>query len=209
MLLRRKGGAVPAIDAGPGLWFAVIVLATATSLASLRYLVGADMVPGPLQENFVENRTAFLIHIALGSTALLIGPWQFLTKLRQRRPGLHRALGRLYAVSCVLGGLAGLTIAPGSNGGPLAAAGFAALALLWIGTTAIAVSAAIRGDFASHQRWMIRSFALILAGVTLRLYLPVAIASGEGFAQVYAMIAWLCWVPNLCVALWLTRASRQ
>ena len=38
----------------------------------------------------------------------------------------------------------------------------------------MAWSAAMRRDFISHERWMIRSFALTFAAVTLRLQLPIA-----------------------------------
>jgi Predicted membrane protein (DUF2306) len=47
---------------------------------------------------------------------------------------------------------------------------------------------------------MIRSYSLTFAAVTLRIYLPVALASGVPFEIAYPAIAWLCWVPNLFVA---------
>jgi hypothetical protein len=46
---------------------------------------------------------------------------------------------------------------------------------------------------------MIRSFALTLAAVALRVYLPSALAAGIEFETAYPIIAWLCWVPNLLV----------
>ncbi len=51
-----------------------------------------------------------------------------------------------------------------------------------------------------HQRWMVRSFALCFAAVTLRLYLGAAMAGGLVYAQAYPVISFLCWVPNLVVA---------
>ena len=50
---------------------------------------------------------------------------------------------------------------------------------------------------------MVRSYALTLAAVTLRFYLPASLANGLPFEAVYAVIAWACWVPNLIVAEWL------
>ena len=56
-------------------------------------------------------------------------------------------------------------------------------------------------DFAAHERWMIRSFALTLAAVTLRIYLPIGVTLNNGeFTFPYTIIAWACWVPNLIVA---------
>jgi len=50
---------------------------------------------------------------------------------------------------------------------------------------------------------MIRSYSLTFAAVTLRIYLPLAFASGIPFEIAYPAIAWLCWVPNAIVAEWM------
>jgi hypothetical protein len=68
--------------------------------------------------------------------------------------------------------------------------------------------AALKRDFKSHPDWMLRSFALAFAAVTLRLYLPIAAMLGLDMDAAYRAIAWLCWVPNiLLVEVWL-RARR-
>ncbi len=182
-------------------WIVVVLLASLVSLASSRYLTGgAMMVPPPLKPNFIGHPVVFYVHIGAASTALLIGPWQFLDVLRRTYTTIHRLTGMVYVGACVVGGLAALPIALGSNGGLVAAAGFLTLAALWLWTTARAVAAIVAGDIPAHRRWMVRSFALTLAGVTLRLYLPVAVMGPFGFHNTYAAIAWLCWVPNLLLA---------
>ena len=190
-----------------GFWPVMTLLSIGVAGASLHYLAGAAMVPPPLKANFLDHPLAFYVHIACGTTALLVGPWQFLASLRARAKGLHRLMGAVYIAACGLGGLAGMVIAPGSNGGPVAAAGFFSLAVLWIWTTGNALAAILRRDVAAHQRWMRRSFALTLAGVTLRLYLPAAFIDYARFAEVYAVIDWACWVPNLIVAEAINRRS--
>jgi hypothetical protein len=50
---------------------------------------------------------------------------------------------------------------------------------------------------------MIRSYALCLAAVTLRIYIPVGLAAGIDYSTSYPAIAWLCWVPNLLAAEWI------
>ena len=57
-----------------------------------------------------------------------------------------------------------------------------------------------RARFDEHLRWMIRSFALTFAAVTLRLYLPFPPMMGFTFVEGYRAIAWLAWVPNLIAA---------
>ena len=182
-------------------WVVMLALASLVSLASMRYVAGgASMAPPPLKANFLDHPLAFYVHIAAASTALLVGPWQFLGRLRQTLPRLHRAMGKVYVSACFVGGSAAMVIAPGSNGGWVAAAGFLCLAALWLGTTGMAVFAIRAGRVEDHRRWMRRSFALTLAGVTLRLYLPLAFTGFVTFATAYAAIAWLCWAPNLLVA---------
>jgi len=64
----------------------------------------------------------------------------------------------------------------------------------------------LAGRYAEHRRWMIRSFSLIMAGVMLRVWVPLYYGlAGAGvvnfsFETAYAAIAWLCWVPNLLIA---------
>jgi hypothetical protein len=60
-----------------------------------------------------------------------------------------------------------------------------------------------KGDINNHQVWMIRSYALTFAAVTLRIWLPMAQALQIEFIEAYRVIAWLCWVPNLLIAQWI------
>ena len=56
---------------------------------------------------------------------------------------------------------------------------------------------------------MTRNFALTLAGVALRLWMPGLLAGGVPFDAAYPAVAWLCWVPNLVVAEAVVRAARR
>lgn len=143
-------------------------------------------------------------HVIASGVAMILGAFQFLRVLRQKQPALHRWMGRIYVTACLIGGFAGGTIALGSTEGPVAGWGFFVLAILWIPATLLALFAAMRRDFVDHERWMIRSFALTFAAVTLRLYLPSSQIAGIPFSDAYPIIAWACWVPNLIVAeLWI------
>jgi hypothetical protein len=78
----------------------------------------------------------------------------------------------------------------------MASSGFLTLGAAWIVTTGIAVRMILRGEAMRHRRWMIRSFALTAAAITLRIYLPLVFLSHWPFSIGYPVIAWLCWVPN-------------
>ena len=179
----------------------------ALALVSFRYLLRFGGTPPVIEGNlFIEPW--LMVHVAGAATALLLGPWQFSSRLRNRLPTLHRWIGRTYVVSCLVGGAAGFLLALGASTGPMSTIGFGSLAILWIVTTSLAWRRAVQGRFIEHRAWMIRSFALTFAAVTLRLYLPLIFVFQVGFDDAYRAISFLCWVPNLLVAeLYLRKAA--
>lgn len=195
---------MPKISSRPA-WMVMTLLSLVVALTAYRYPLNV----GPLAPNVVANLFArpFLdLHVAGAATALLIAPFQVLPGLRARRPGLHRVMGRIYVAGCLAGGIGGLVLAFGSTAGPIATAGFGLLALAWLATTVQAWRMALARRVAEHRAWMIRSMALTLAAVTLRLYLPFAALGPIPFFDAYRAIAFLCWVPNLLLAeVWLKR----
>jgi hypothetical protein len=180
-------------------WGMMAIVSIALALFSFRYLFGI----GPLAPNVVTNAFAspwLMIHVAGACTALLVGSFQFVPGIRSRFPVFHRWGGRVYAAGCIVGGSSGLLLALGSTSGPVATAGFGGLATCWLITTCRGWQLAMERRFAEHREWMIRSWALTLAAVTLRLYLPVAPLLGFSFVEGYRVISFLCWVPNLVIA---------
>jgi uncharacterized membrane protein len=165
-------------------------------------------------ETYQQHQTALLLHVGGGMVAIFLGPFQFIGRLRQRHVTLHKAMGCIYAIGCVTGAGAGLAMATRAHGGFPSTAGFTMLAIMSLITITFAVARIIRGDFAAHREWMIRSFSLTLAAFTLRVILTThGILEGTGvietpFTPVYQATAWLCWVPNLLVAEWYINASR-
>jgi uncharacterized membrane protein len=180
------------------------LLSLGVALTAMRYLAGVGPVPEVVAGNRHIN-PALVIHVAGAATALLLAPLQFVPRLRARLPRLHRWTGRIYVAGCLLGGMSGFVLALGVSTGPVSMAGFGLLALLWIAVTAQAWRKAMQRDFAAHRRWMIRSFALTFAAVTLRLYLPLGFLLPVSFDDAYRVISFLCWVPNLLAAEWLLR----
>ncbi len=184
------------------------VLAVGIALFSYRYLTASDMRgPQILANAFADP--FLVLHVLGAATALLVSPFQFLSRFRNRRSGLHRLVGRLYVAACLLGGVAGLPLALGSTAGPVASAGFAMLALLWLTATGVGWRRAIERRSAEHRRWMLRSWALTMAAVTLRLYLPLLPLLGIDFLAGYRAIAWLCWIPDLAAVEFYLRRQRN
>jgi uncharacterized membrane protein len=179
-----------------------------------RYLTfDPDVYFSEQRETYIRLQLALGIHVACGVLALLIGPFQFARRLRRRFVRVHRVSGVVYVSSATGLAVSGLVLAPTAYTGPVAATGFTLLGVGTLFTTWTALRMVLAHRYAEHRRWMTYSFSLIWAGVMLRIWTPIyGGLAGLGlvdfsFETAYAAIAWLCWVPNLLFALWLTRRT--
>jgi uncharacterized membrane protein YozB (DUF420 family) len=192
------------------------VLALAVVAYALTYL--RPGMPSGFEEQLdVYRSRAFwlLLHICGAAVALALAPFQLWSGPRalarrgddrQRLRRAHRLGGRVSAAAVLVGATGGLALAWTSYGGPSNTVGFGTLAIAWAGCVVLAVRTARRGDLARHRAWALRAAALTFAAVTLRLWLP-ALSGVVGFEAAYAVIGWLCWVPNLLFVEWWLRRS--
>ena len=147
-------------------------------------------------------RIAFFIHVFTSLLALLAGFSQFSKKLLKQWPRLHRVLGYTYVINVLMvTGPAGLLLSFYANGGVSSRIAFVLLSAFWISATALALYKAIKKDFQAHRFFMIRSYALTLSAVTLRIW-KVLLANFTEIPPMdrYRIIAWLGWTLNLLVA---------
>jgi len=155
--------------------------------------------------HITEWRIAFFVHVFSSLLVLFAGFTQFSKKLLKQRPKLHRALGYIYVTDVLLvTGPAGLLMSFYANGGISSRIGFVLLSILWIVFTAIALYKAITKQFAAHRVFMIRSFALTLSAISLRVW-KVVLANFTDIPPMdrYRIIAWLGWTLNLLIAEWI------
>lgn len=147
-------------------------------------------------------RTSFYIHISGGMLSLILGPINFIPALRTRFPAFHRKTGKLYvAAILLLGAPAGLYMAFFANGGFWASIGFLLLSVLWFWSTTKAIQSARKRQFAEHRAWMIRSYAITFAAVTLRIWVPLlSLNTSIPHETIVVLTAWLSWIPNLILA---------
>ena len=198
--------------AGPGWVIMTLACVYIAVVVVPRYLTFDPAVYFSEQlQNYLRLEFALGVHVLCGMLALLIGPFQFVKRLRRRFVRVHRACGVVYVASATGLGVTGLILAPTAYTGAVASAGFTVLALAALFTTWTALQMVMAGRYGEHRRWMIRSFSLIMAGVMLRVWAPLhGVLASAGlvhfsFETAYAGIAWFCWVPNLLIALWITR----
>lgn len=185
-------------------WGALALFAVAIGAFSLRYLsFDADIAPEELRPNLDARPFVFYLHTILAAVSLLIGVWQFLPATRRSR--YHRLAGRVYVGCVVIASVSGFVIAIHTEAGPIAATGFAILSVLWLASTLFAFAKIRARDRAAHRVWMIRSYALACAAISLRLILPLGIGFGATFNTSYTIAAWASWSVNLVIAEWIIR----
>lgn len=144
----------------------------------------------------------FYVHVFTAILALPAGATQFSKWIMKHYPNVHRINGRIYVIGIVLlGAPSGFFIGMFANGGWASRLSFCLLAVLWIWFTWKAFTLARQRNFKAHKAFMYRSFALTLSAITLRAwkYILVGLFHPRPM-DVYQLIAWLGWVPNLLIA---------
>ncbi|MBK9592733.1 MAG: DUF2306 domain-containing protein [Crocinitomicaceae bacterium] len=159
-------------------------------------LVKQDIVNDPIW------RPTFYIHVISGMLVILVGPFQFLKSFRAKFLNWHKLGGKIYAYSILLlAAPTGLIMAFYAQGGLWSTVAFSIMSILWFVTTLMAVIKIKQRKIEEHKMWMMRSYALSFAAVTLRLLVPLFslfILDNEDLITVST--AWLSWMLNLLVA---------
>jgi uncharacterized membrane protein len=190
-------------------WLGMSLLALGVAAYAFA-LVITPALRSPFAEGLLLARPVVApIHFIFGGIAIVVGALQVNRWLRTRFVSLHRWLGRSYVLAVAISGIAGIALALNSSAGLVASAGFGSLGILWLATTLMGYRSIRRHNTSAHRRWMIRSYALTLAAVTLRFYMPLSDMLGLSMAVAYPVISWLAWVPNLLIAEWLVRPERS
>jgi uncharacterized membrane protein len=191
-------------------WGLMTFLALLMFLLASRYLtLNPDVYFSEQKTVYMAHTAMLLIHIIGSMLATVLGPFQFLRRIRTGRYlKLHRWLGRTYLLSILIGGLGGLYMAQLAYGGAIARLGFTVLAILWLFSGFMAYKHIRNKKIELHREWMTRNYALTFAAVTLRLWQLTFGIAGIDFLTGYMTVAWLAWIPNLIVAQWIIKRIR-
>src|ERR1700749_5196914 len=94
----------------------------------------------------LADRHLLIPHTLAGIFALLIGPINFSSRIRQRHLQLHRILGRIYVISVFIGSFTGIALSAGRPGLP----GTSMHAAAWIVCTTAAFLPARNRQIVPH-----------------------------------------------------------
>lgn len=141
----------------------------------------------------------FYLHVYTSLFALFAGFTQFSNSILKKNKNIHRQIGKMYVIVVLFfAAPSGFFIGLYANGGSTSIIAFTTLALLWFVFTFKAFIAIKKGDVISHKKLMYRSYALAFSAVTLRLWKVILVFLFQPSPMdVYQIIAWLGWIPNL------------
>lgn len=145
---------------------------------------------------------AFYVHIISSVIVMPFGVLQFSSQLFQRQPKTHILLGKAYILAILLfAAPSGLIIASYANAGLAARVGFSVQSLIWWFYTYQAWQLATKKQWQAHSRAMIKSFAITLAAMSLRVesYVMYYVFETKPI-ETYLTVTWLSWVGNLLIA---------
>jgi len=174
--------AQPSYRPGPtltrGLWIIVgflmligIAIITRRSLSILAPSPAPPRFPGAgdMDSGFEKHPVLTMIHIIPGLLFILLGPLQFVRRLRTRYPRVHRWMGRVFVFSSLIIGVSALAMsAQMSIGGRIETAATTFFGIVFLFDLTKAFLAIRQRRVAEHRRWMIRTFAIGLAVTTIR-----------------------------------------
>lgn len=158
-----------------------------------------------LKQNYISDRIwllAFYIHISASIFCLAAGFTQFSVGLRNQIPKIHRWVGKIYVFSILFINFpSGFILALNANGGWTGKSAFTLLSILWFWFTLKAWLEIRKGNISSHQKFMIRSYALTLSAISLRLWkLAFLEMTDWDEALIYQIDAWLGFGVNWIIA---------
>ncbi|MFP3832620.1 DUF2306 domain-containing protein [Chryseobacterium sp. SIMBA_028] len=145
-----------------------------------------------------EYLSFFYIHVYTSIFVLFSG---FLAIIRKDfgLKNLHRNMGKIYIfLILILAAPSGIYMGFFANGGIFSKVSFIILGICWWFSTFKAYQLARQKRFTDHKQWMWRSFALTLSAITLRMWKVIIVyLFHPNPMDVYQIIAWLGWIPNL------------
>ncbi|MFB9253136.1 DUF2306 domain-containing protein [Sphaerisporangium melleum] len=178
----------------------------------LNELIGGAAVTAD-NARYFASPLPVVLHIVSVTIYSILGALQFAPRFRRRRPGWHRAAGRLLIPCGLLAAVTGMWMAlfypPTVNDSGVLVVMRVVVGTAMAGCILLGLAAVRRRDFARHQAWMVRGYALGMgAGTQLLTHLPWFVLYGTPDSFPRAVLMGAGWLINIVVAEWVLRRRR-
>lgn len=188
------------------LWIAYAYFSYLLLLITLQYIpLNFDVAFLRIKQDEIQlfhYKIAFFTHVYSSIFLVAIGWMQFSVYIRKKYNKLHKLIGKFYILIILLfSGPSGLLMSYYANGGIISQTAFILLSLLWMIFTYLSYYYAKKLDFKKHQKFAIRSFALTLSAISLRLFKFIIVFLFQPLPMdTYRIVSWLGWTFNLLLA---------
>ena len=178
----------------------------------LIWLFDGDAAPDPAMDRFAGDWLMLAVHILSGSLFLILAAIQFSPERQMRHRSWHRGAGKLAMLAGVLSGLSGVLLViaypPSALATPLMDGVRIVFGAALAATITLAYLAIRRRDTTNHRAWMIRAFALGIAGTTQALVIGLWLAIvGALTPESATILITLGFTINIAIAEWRIRAG--
>ena len=164
-----------------------------------RFLIDAA---APVWQHYEPFKWWLLPHGLAGACALLLAPMQFMEGLRRRHTTLHRTTGTIYVLGCLILAPLGLFIQYFDEAQG-AARSFTIETMIQSSTlmitTGIGLYFALKRQFTYHRQWMIRSYAVALTFLEIRVILGVFGLDNPLDWHILETVVWSCVASSVLV----------
>lgn len=178
------------------------------ALITLQYIpIREDVAFLNIKQDEIQHshyKLAFFSHVFTSIFVIALGITQFSKTIRKRFSFIHKLSGKIYITLILLvASPSGLIMAFYANGGLIPQISFSILSILWFTFTLKAFTSIRKRDFQKHRNFMIRSYALTLSAISLRLFKYGIVTVFElPPIDTYQIISVLSWTVNLVIAEW-------
>ncbi len=178
---------------------AIAVMAAYVLYHNERFLIDAAH---PIWQHYEPFKWWLLPHGLAGACVLLLAPMQFVEGLRRRHTMLHRTVGTIYVTTVFILAPLGLYIqyldeAQGAARSFTIETMIQSSALMI--TTGFGVYFALKRKFTWHRQWMIRSYAVALTFLEIRVILGVTGLDNPFDWHTLETVVWACTASSVLI----------
>ena len=201
-----------------GLFGLYIIAFYAASLFGGNIQKWNKILPGLYQKGAVQATAGIGVHFAMGGVILILGSIQLLKSVRIKYPAVHRWIGRIYVVACLLAAAGGLLfiVVKGTIGGIVMDVGFSIYGILMFMAAIETYRHARSGRLDKHRAWALRLYALAIGSWLYRIDYGfwLLFTGGVGHNDLFTgsfdrVMAFFFYIPNLLVTEAYLRSRRR
>jgi len=163
--------------------FLLVAIGTVMVIRSLLVLIGfmpTNNRPGfnSFDQGFSKQTFITALHILPGALFMILGPLQFMPRIRVRHTQFHRWSGRIFIIAAYVIGLTSfvLSFIKQPIGGMNEAVASVFFSIFFLACVSLSLYYILRKQVPLHREWIIRTFSVGLAISTVRLITALVFA---------------------------------